>query len=204
LGIAVGLPVWAQVPGLPPGAKICLDPQFTTRSLVIDPINNFFDETLIYFDKQTNRQRVDITFNNPNETPVRIRIYLFPAQGTSYRFNPDASGGGTCIRGIYDIPLNPLCFDGQNARYMGVKRVGQQTLEMYRFETELTFDTYAVFRRGGLVNNIQFAQPVEIFSRSKTSPHTLSTYLQYFDYQPRVDLSAFTLPAACAGLPPSQ
>lgn len=194
------IPAETQAAGLAPAAeRYCLQPAFTTRSFVIDPINNFFDETTIYFDNASQRQRVDITFNNPNETPLAIRIYLFPALDVSYRVTPLPDGSYACAQNSYNIPLSPLCFGpGSNATQAGSSRVGQTDLEHWRLETEFTFDEYALFKSG------PYYTPVMIFSRAKISPTSLATFLMYYDYngfnQTLPDPSVFDLPQACDGL----
>lgn len=188
----------AQAP--PPGSAYsgprCLPPAFITRAEVIDPVNNFFDETTIYFDNASQRQRVDITFNNPNETPFKVRVYLFPALGVSYRAVPLPDGSFACVRGSYNIPLKPLCLDGQPLN--SNPRIGRQTFLEWRSETDLTVDTYRLYSTG------QYLVPVQIHSRAKSALNLLSSFLQYLDFSVGTpNPSVFALPAACLNPPPA-
>lgn len=188
------------------GPRWCLPKLFTTQSVAIDPINNFYDETTIYFDSAQQQQRVDIRFNNPNETPLSIRIYLFPDEGFSYRVNPQPDGSFTCIRGIYEIPLNPLCTTSPPAATgIGLGR-RNDIVRLAPIPTEISLDDYE-----GLVSPESSAYcglpmgetchkftPLTVTSRSLTAPGVVSSYLKYFNYQENVDPGAFTLPSECS------
>lgn len=171
--------------------KLQFDDIFITQSFVIDPINNFFDETVITFDNRAQIQRVDITFNNPNETPLRITIILMPQEGVSFRINNLPDGTTNVIMGSYTIALSPLRFDPSTPGQL--VDVAGQLLEQYDFQTELTLDTYLL--RPSPAGS-RFRIPVSIHSRSLTSPATLSTYLQYFNYSTftnRIDTSTLAI-----------
>ncbi|MBL8229545.1 MAG: hypothetical protein JNL98_13735 [Bryobacterales bacterium] len=169
---------------------------------MIDPNNNFFDETTIYFDNASQRQRVDITFNNPNETPLTVQIYLFPALGFAYRVTPLPDSTPNCARTTYILPLKPLCFTGQPLNRN--PRIGRQTVFEWALETELTVDTYRLYSNG------QYLVPVQILSRWKSAPTSLSSFLQYLDFSVGTPNPAvFALPPACLALtaaepPPNQ
>lgn len=186
----------------PPAA---LPAAFQSSSFVIDPINNFYDFTSIHYDSHTQRQRVGITFTNPNETPLSIIIFLFPSEGSSYRVNPQPNGEFTCIRGLYDIPLAPFSFADVDTLFLGYERVAGKRLERWRVETELTYDVYTGYRRS--IRGTKVFVPYSIHSYSKSAPGILSNFLMYADQvahpQGLPDQSVFDLPAVCSTLPPS-
>jgi hypothetical protein len=186
-------PALAQAPGAAYSGPRCFANTIISKSVVINPLQNFYDETTIWFENSSQRQRVDITFRNPNENPAHVRFYLFPSQGVFYRIQQNE-----CTKGEYTIPLAPQCFSP--AALAAARRVtlGRQTLMEVDFQSPLTNDKYHVYASG------QFLVPVSIFSSLKSSPNMLTTFVQYYEYQqhtgPLPDQSVFNLPASCQGL----
>jgi hypothetical protein len=171
---------------------------FETARVLVDPINNFFDETLIVFDDQRQRQIVHITFNNPNETPLGISIFLFPTlysptNGALFRLAHLPDGTPNCFAGAYNLPLNPLRFPARTTGYLGREIVAGQPVTRWLVETELTLDIYTLATVG------PNAWPLAIESRPKSSPNQLSTWVQYHNY---VSYAA-SLPAEKFALPPN-
>ncbi len=174
-----------------------------SKLFVIDPVNNFHDFTNIYYDSHAQRQRVDITFTNPNETPLSIEIFLFPSEGVSYRVAPLPGGGFNCFSGAYYTPLAP--FNLTNALFLGYEKVAGRKLERWRLETDLTYDVYTGRRQS--IGGTKVFVPHTIHSYAKSNPGVLATLLMYSDHvvypQGLPDQSVFDLPAECPPLPPT-
>lgn len=171
--------------------KLQFDDIFITQSFVIDPINNFFDETVITFDNRAQIQRVDITFNNPNETPLRITIILMPQEGVSFRIATLPDGTKNVFMNSYTLALSPLRFDPSTPGQL--VDVAGQLLEQHDFQMELTLDAYLL--RPSPAGD-RFRIPVSIHSKSLSAPTSLATYLQYFNYSTltnRIDTSTLAI-----------
>lgn len=185
-----------RMPPLPESAVA-----FSERTEVIDPVNNFYDTTVIHWDSLLQKAVVDISFHNPNETPLRIKIFLFPAEGFSYRVNPQPDGSFSCVRGVYHFPLAPWPSGGTTPlEFVGHERVLGKHLAIWRAETELTLEDHA-----GRQTSKGFVRS-SIESRSKTAPDTMATYLVASDVTPfpdgHPDPGVFDLPSSCDSLPP--
>jgi hypothetical protein len=189
----IALTAFSQTPGLNYTGPRCLPKAFISKSFVINPMDNFFDETTIWYDEFRQNQRVDIKFNNPGETPTNITVFLFPNIKKAYRI---FDNGASCVSSFYETQMKALCFNPQ-ARPLREVRLGRQTLLEFVLETDSTMETYQVFPSGNLLLS------VSIFSRAKVTPNMLSNFIQYFDTQVSTgslpDQSVFTLPAVCQG-----
>jgi hypothetical protein len=183
----------------PIGPGSAFPPAFITKTFLIDPTNNYFDNTMIWFDSVTDRQRVDIHVFHPNplDTVVLLRFDL----ASGYQFEP-VPFGANCFSFALSTDLTPFEFSDQ-AEVVGKDQVvGRKVTKVLDPLSAGGTGEFRV-RRG----KHGFLHPLDVFTRDGP---TLVNYQSWFDLTAfkgaLPDQSVFDVPDVCpavASTPPT-
>lgn len=103
---------------------------YRARRVVMDPINNRWEQSEIDVDLVAQAQLVRSIISNPNENPVGEGVLSLPGSGFRYRFTPDGLGGENCAVEADATPIIPLLPD-PDALFLGFENVVDRRLERW-------------------------------------------------------------------------
>ena len=101
---------------------MCFPKVFYTDAFLMDPQNNYVDNTIVFFDAVAKRQRVDIEITNPN--PLKTTVLLRYDKGIGYQFD---EGGANCFDFQLFTDLSQFCFSPTTQR-LSDRRIGSRYL----------------------------------------------------------------------------
>lgn len=144
---------------------------YTTRSFLIDPANNYADDTVVYFDAIANVQRVNIYINNPEPraTTILLRFDL----GVGFQFDEN---GANAFSFELTTKLTQFAFTS-TMEVLNSHRVGNTITEQLREHVPNgNTATFNVTRTPG--SNV--VTPVNVFTNNDS---TLVNFQQWVNFQ---------------------
>jgi hypothetical protein len=140
----------------PKKVKRCFDSAYTTKAFLIDPNLNFFDNTTVWFDATTKRQRVDIQVFNPN--PSDITVVLRFDTGIGYQFEKN---GVNCFSFALTTDIEQFCFSDQASITDRPVLAGRRLMEITQPTPDGGTAVYNVIDKGASRNHCGALAPDE-------------------------------------------
>ncbi|KAL0483461.1 ependymin-related protein [Acrasis kona] len=165
----------------------CIGEAFTTTSYLVDPSKDFDDQSQVWYDSATNKQRVHIDVFEPEVK--HLEIYYRHDLGKAYELDKET---GKCTTFPLAGRLEPFCL-AENATKVGTATVGL-TLKTDVWEENV----FGFQLRLLIAPNGKFGVPVNIISRGHT--RVGATFQEWWDFQSfktLPDQSIFDLPEEC-------
>jgi hypothetical protein len=186
-GEAHGLVCFAPTAPPPMRQPFCWPAVFTARATLVDPQNNYVDQTLTHFDALANRQKVDIRIFNPN--PLNTTVLLRYDTGIGYQFD---DAGANCFSFPLTTALERFCFDPQQTGFLGRDRLGRQPVTRW-----------VVRNPGGQISVFQMATvgpnalPVSVETWDGSQLVNRQHYLEFTPRATSFPESVFAVPTSC-------
>lgn|GEM_PF-1949854 len=174
--------------------RLMFPPVFTTRAFLIDPQNNYSDNTLVYFDAISNAQLVIIGIANPN--PLRTFVLLRYDLGLGFQF--DDGGANAFSFNLATPSLSPFAFSSEAEQLSG-KDIGG--LLTQRLRENLADGKTSTFTVSSSPLGGRFVTPVNVFTNDGFLVVNFQQWQNFNGRLTRLDPETFAIPDG-APLPP--